>query len=56
MGLMDMGLLGKGMDSGSKLMEFLGMGEVCHTALEDAINTAKMYFKLFASDEKNCTF
>jgi oligoribonuclease (3'-5' exoribonuclease) len=46
MGLIDMGLLEKGMDSGSKLMEFLGMGEVCHTALEDAVNTAKMYFKL----------
>jgi len=22
------------------------MGEVCHTALEDAINTVKMYFKV----------
>lgn len=46
LGLIDMGKLEKGMDSGSKLMEKYGMGEVCHTALEDAINTAKLYFKL----------
>lgn len=46
MGLIDMGLLDKGMDSGSKLMQMLNMGEVCHTALEDAVNTAKMYLKL----------
>lgn len=46
MGLIDMGLLEEGMDSGSKLMNYLQMGDVCHTALEDAINTAKMYFKL----------
>ena len=46
MGLIDMGLLEKGMDSGAKLMEFLEMGEVEHTALEDAVNTAKMYLKL----------
>jgi oligoribonuclease (3'-5' exoribonuclease) len=46
MGLIDMGLLDKGMDSGSKLMNMLNMGEVCHTALEDAVNTAKMYLKL----------
>ena len=46
MGLIDMGKLEAGMDSGSKLMEYLKMGEVCHTALEDAINTAEMYLKL----------
>lgn len=46
MGLIDMGLLDKGMESGSKLMNMLNMGDVCHTALEDAINTAKMYLKL----------
>lgn len=46
MGLVDMGLLDEGMDSGSKLMNFLGMGEVHHTALEDAENTAIMYLKL----------
>ena len=46
LGLIDMGLLEKGMDSGAKLMNFLGMGEVHHTALEDAENTAIMYLKL----------
>jgi len=46
LGLVDLGLLPKGSDSGSKLMNYLGMGEVAHTALEDAINTAKMYLKL----------
>lgn len=46
LGLIDMGLLKPGMDSGGKLMEFLGMGEVNHTALEDAIHTAEMYLKL----------
>jgi oligoribonuclease (3'-5' exoribonuclease) len=46
MGLIDMGVLEKGMDSGAKLMEKFGMGDVSHTALEDSVNTAKMYFKL----------
>jgi DNA polymerase-3 subunit epsilon len=46
LGLIDMGKLEKGMDSGSKLMEKYGMGDVCHTALEDAVNTAKLYFNL----------
>lgn len=46
MGLIDMGLLEKGSDSGSKLMSMLNMGEVSHTALEDAQNTALMYLKL----------
>jgi oligoribonuclease (3'-5' exoribonuclease) len=44
--LIDMGKLEVGMDSGSKLMEKYHMGDVCHTALEDAVNTAKLYFKL----------
>lgn len=44
--LMDMGMLPFGSDSGTQLMKFLGMGEVAHTALEDAKNTAIMYFKL----------
>ncbi len=43
---MDKGLLPPGSESGSKLMNFLKMGEVAHTALEDSINTAKMYFKI----------
>lgn len=46
LGLIDMGLLEPGMDSGSNLMNYFGMGEVEHTALEDAVNTAQMYIKL----------
>lgn len=46
LGLIDLGLLEPGMDSGAKLMEHLDMGDVCHTALEDAVNTAKMYIKI----------
>ena len=46
LGLIDLGLLPKGLDSGSKLMEYLGMGEVNHTALEDAYFTAQMYLKI----------
>jgi oligoribonuclease (3'-5' exoribonuclease) len=45
-GLIDLGLLPQGMDSGTNLMNHLGMGEVAHTALEDAKNTAIMYLKL----------
>ncbi len=45
-GLIDMELIPAECESGSKLMKFLNMGEVAHTALEDAINTALMYFKL----------
>ena len=44
--LIDLGLLPLGMDSGSNLMNYLNMGEVAHTALEDAKNTAIMYLKL----------
>lgn len=32
--------------SGSGLMEYLQLGKVCHTALEDAVHTAQMYLKL----------
>ena len=53
MGLIDMGLLAPGMDSGSKLMKRFGMGEVLHTALEDAENTAIMYLKLLREFQKN---
>ncbi len=35
--------------SGSALMKHFEMGEVAHTALEDAINTIKLYFKILAS-------
>lgn len=46
LGLIDLGLLEKGMDSGSKLMTKFNMGEVAHTALEDAIHTVELYFCL----------
>lgn len=46
LGLIDAGLLPEGLESGSKLMQFFGMGEVLHTALEDAVNTAIMYLKI----------
>jgi DNA polymerase-3 subunit epsilon len=46
LGLIDMKILPPETKSGSHLMKHLGMGDVAHTALEDAINTAKMYFKL----------
>jgi oligoribonuclease (3'-5' exoribonuclease) len=45
-GLIDLGFLPQGMDSGTNLMNHLGMGAVAHTALEDAKNTAIMYLKL----------
>lgn len=44
--LIDLGMLPQGMDSGTNLMNHLGMGSVAHTALEDAKNTAIMYLKL----------
>lgn len=37
-------------ESGSFLMNHLGFGEVAHTALEDAVNTVKMYFKILDLD------
>lgn len=50
LGLIDMGVLAKGMESGSVMMKEFGMGEVEHTALEDAVNTIKMYFKILESN------
>jgi DNA polymerase III epsilon subunit-like protein len=44
--LVDMGRLPKECLSGSGLMKHLGMGDVAHTALEDAVNTAKIYLEL----------
>ncbi len=44
--MVDLGNLPQGMDSGTNLMNHLGMGDVAHTALEDAKNTAIMYLKL----------
>jgi DNA polymerase-3 subunit epsilon len=50
--LMDLKLLPPGMESGSGMMKYLGMGEVAHTALEDARNTAMMYLKLIEKLKK----
>ena len=44
--LIDKGVLPSSCSTGSGLMKHLGMGEVAHTALEDARNTAAMYLKL----------
>jgi len=51
-GYMDIGLLPPGSESGSTLMKYLGLGEVAHTALEDAINTALMYLKTIELSKK----
>lgn len=50
--LIDMGMIPKECSSGGFLMNFLKMGDVCHTALEDAVNTAKMYLKLLEQTQK----
>lgn len=52
-GLIDLGLLPAGMESGSALMKYLEMGEVCHTALEDAVNTAEMYLRILKKLKKH---
>ena len=44
--MIDLGHLPQKCTSGSELMRELGYGEVAHTALEDAINTAKMYLEI----------
>lgn len=46
MGMIDTRQLPERCLSGSELMNYLNMGEVAHTALEDAINTAKIYLEL----------
>lgn len=52
-GMIDLGILPKGSESGSKLMSFLKMGGVAHTALEDAVNTAKMYLAVIDLSKEN---
>lgn len=42
----DMGMIPPECNKGSGLMSYLNMGEVAHTAMEDAENTAIMYLKL----------
>ena len=44
--LISLNILPKHCISGSELSKYLGLGPVDHTALEDAIMTAKIYFKL----------
>lgn len=51
--LIDLNFIPKECSSGSHLMKYLGMGEVKHTALEDAKNTALMYLKLLAKFKKD---
>lgn len=51
--LIDLGLMPKACTSGSELMKYLGMGEVAHTALEDARNTALMYLEIIKRFKKN---
>jgi DNA polymerase-3 subunit epsilon len=43
---MDRGLLPAGCERSSQLMKHFQMGQVAHTALEDARNTALLYLKL----------
>ncbi len=52
-GMIDMGLIPKECASGSGMMKYLNMGDVAHTALEDAINTARMYLELIKVNKKN---
>ena len=47
--MIDLGHLPEKCTSGSELMKELGYGEVAHTALEDAVNTAKMYLEIIKS-------
>ena len=51
--LIDLKYLPSECSSGSFLMKHLGMGEVKHTALEDAKNTALMYLKLLELYSRN---
>lgn len=51
--LIDLGYLPEKCTSGSELMKELGFGEVAHTALEDAVNTAKMYLQIIEKFSKN---
>ena len=44
--MIDLGHLPEKCTSGSELMRTLGQGDVAHTALEDAVNTAKMYLEI----------
>jgi len=44
--LIDLEFLPPKCESGTELMKFFNFGEVAHTALEDAVNTAKIYIEI----------
>lgn len=50
--LIDLGLLPKECATGSGMMKYLSMGDVAHTALEDAVNTARMYLDILKMHKK----
>ncbi|PIP92585.1 MAG: hypothetical protein COV37_07665 [Bdellovibrio sp. CG11_big_fil_rev_8_21_14_0_20_39_38] len=50
--LIDLNIMPAKCMSGSELMKYLGMGDVAHTALEDARNTALMYFEIIKRFKK----
>ena len=52
MGLIDLGQLPASCLSGSGLMKHFNLGEVSHTALEDAVNTAKLYLEIIKNTQK----
>lgn len=47
--LCDLKILPENCQSGSGLMKHFKMGDVAHTALEDAVNTAELYLKIKAT-------
>jgi len=53
--LIDLHFLPEECSSGSQLMKHLGMGDVKHTALQDARNTALMYLKILKMFQKKNT-
>ncbi len=51
--LIDLGILPRECATGSGMMKYLGMGDVAHTALEDAVNTARMYLEILKKQKKS---
>lgn len=52
MNMVDLNCLPEKCLSGSELMQYFNLGDVCHTALEDAYNTAKLYFHILNKCKK----
>jgi len=50
--LIELALLPKECATGSGMMKYLNMGDVAHTALEDAVNTARMYLEILKKHKK----